>query len=618
MKKNTSLKKICFLIITIFILCIALVGCDEETYTKEVKTIDIYNVEDLQSLNNYLGDEYSLYTFELRDNINLSDIEWEPIGRDNENSFKGTFNGNGYTISNMSIVGMEYNQYTKSINYSNAGLFGYVYNASIKDLNLTSSKISYFLENDYSHIGLLIGYCYGNTSIENVEINGTINLGTSYYLQQRTNLKEITCEQTEYVGGIIGYSSGNFNFNSSISDVEKNNLMASRGPKYDRVNEDYVYIKDENGNNTSKIEYEVIGIQGKQECYPIEAFVGGAIGLVKGNDVIINNISSTSILPVVYSVSAYVGGVFGAVYHSNINQVDYSGSLGTNIYTKAVAGGIAGIIDETRCNNVLVEDTEITCLITRDNYQAYSIGGLIGYANDFSMLQSGEVNNTKILSNLKNIKSADSIDNYPAIGGLVGTSRDSDLTNCHANGGGVYKRDGVTPVDNTYIYTAGMIAIVLGNSNIESCYSSFFAYCGAISRYNENIYVDSKGKRILRFCKKDNPKVYIGINSYEENGVLKCQVLDEAGDELEIFEYKQFTGNSIETYINNFYDSNLSRLIKENDSTMVVGENNRELIDYELLTGMYSFVNLKYDINSVVQTGECDINLGEGIYQFVS
>ena len=73
------------------------------------------------------GKSYDGYTIKLTKNLDLNGIEWTPIGtKGTSNVFKGTFDGNGATISNLKISGGSY-----------VALFGETSGATIKDLTVT-------------------------------------------------------------------------------------------------------------------------------------------------------------------------------------------------------------------------------------------------------------------------------------------------------------------------------------------------------------------------------------------------------------------------------------------------------------------------------------------------
>src|SRR6516225_2330720 len=81
------------------------------TFISAATPIIINNAADLENINNNLSGNYV-----LGGNIDLSGVNFTPIGS-LVNPFTGTFNGNGYTISNLSI---------NLPSTSHVGLFGWV------------------------------------------------------------------------------------------------------------------------------------------------------------------------------------------------------------------------------------------------------------------------------------------------------------------------------------------------------------------------------------------------------------------------------------------------------------------------------------------------------------
>ena len=86
----------------------------------------IENVEQLNAVRNFLGDH-----FKLTSDIDLTGVNWQPIGTSSSNAYKGTFDGNGHTIKNLTINS------TQSL----VGLFGYIQSAQIRNLILIILKL---------------------------------------------------------------------------------------------------------------------------------------------------------------------------------------------------------------------------------------------------------------------------------------------------------------------------------------------------------------------------------------------------------------------------------------------------------------------------------------------
>ena len=125
----------------------------------------INTAEDLNNIRNNLSGKYVLGC-----NIDLNNVEWEPIGTSVE-PFSGILNGNGNTISNLKI--------SKCTQEGVAGLFGYS-NGIIKNLHIDGNiEIDASnTPNDRALIGALVGY---NSGIvyqcqNSVSINGKMTM----------------------------------------------------------------------------------------------------------------------------------------------------------------------------------------------------------------------------------------------------------------------------------------------------------------------------------------------------------------------------------------------------------------------------------------------------------
>ena len=107
------------------------------------------------------GNEYQGKFFSLKNNLDLANLNWTPIGNGTY-SFNGTIEGNGKTISNMKIAKVAYYETENDLGkYSAgvAGLFGSCGNTTIKDLRIVDAVISISNTADYDdlRVGTLIG-----------------------------------------------------------------------------------------------------------------------------------------------------------------------------------------------------------------------------------------------------------------------------------------------------------------------------------------------------------------------------------------------------------------------------------------------------------------------------
>jgi len=155
------MKKIMMIISMVLVLGLA--GCnflpDLEPTTLEVDTTNYLEISTLEQLKEMEVNQ----SYQLIADIDLAGEEWTPIG-DIDQPFLGNFNGNGHTISNLTITESHMGFY---------GLFGYL-KGDVENL-----KISNFLiqveDNFVINAGALAGMALG--TIKNVHVDGNIQVG---------------------------------------------------------------------------------------------------------------------------------------------------------------------------------------------------------------------------------------------------------------------------------------------------------------------------------------------------------------------------------------------------------------------------------------------------------
>ncbi len=122
---------------------------------------------------------------------NLEIIPFNPIGSyRKEKPFKGTFDGKGNTIFNLSQ-----NTWELDTGYSygdlGLGLFGMVEDATIKNLTIDGADIS----GESAICGIVAGCAYGDCTFENITVSNSKGADYQYYS-----------------GGIVGWASGNHQY----------------------------------------------------------------------------------------------------------------------------------------------------------------------------------------------------------------------------------------------------------------------------------------------------------------------------------------------------------------------------------------------------------------------
>ena len=136
-----------------------------------------YHVYTLDGFQDWVAN-YSTYSCTLHGDITLSD-EWTPIGTDSA-PYTATFDGGGYTISNLKIE--------SSDNY--AGFLGYI-DSEGKVANLTLKSPSVSGEGAVNYVGAIAGYNDGGNIESYTVLGGTVS-------------------GNRYVGTVAGYSNGTF------------------------------------------------------------------------------------------------------------------------------------------------------------------------------------------------------------------------------------------------------------------------------------------------------------------------------------------------------------------------------------------------------------------------
>lgn len=117
--------------------------------------------QDLIDLSDWVqgGEDTSQRIFVLQNDIDLGGVDFVPIGT-RENPFRGTFLGQGYSITGLSVTVPDYG--------AAAGLFGHLSYAAVDSLQVSGTVTA------CHWAGGLVGYAEGST-IENCSFTGSVN-----------------------------------------------------------------------------------------------------------------------------------------------------------------------------------------------------------------------------------------------------------------------------------------------------------------------------------------------------------------------------------------------------------------------------------------------------------
>ena len=132
---------------------------------------------------------------------NLEEKSWVPIGNRNIIKYRGTFDGNGKTITNLYI----------NASQLKVGLFGYTYKGTIKNLTFEYANVT----NTKDYTGILVGDIE-NSNLQNIKISNTCQIKGGKYTggiageldgNAYNCVNYATVQGIKYVGGFFGWYS---------------------------------------------------------------------------------------------------------------------------------------------------------------------------------------------------------------------------------------------------------------------------------------------------------------------------------------------------------------------------------------------------------------------------
>ena len=139
----------------------------------------------------------------LDKNIDLTGKDWTPIGTSFDNSYTGTFDGGGHTITGLTITTKD--QFVGLFGYLNRA--GTVKNVVMEGIQITSNHM-------FGNTGGVAGFSWG--TIENCSVSGSVSgtkcVGGVVGAQKAGSIigcsSSATVKGTRYVGGVAGEKQG--------------------------------------------------------------------------------------------------------------------------------------------------------------------------------------------------------------------------------------------------------------------------------------------------------------------------------------------------------------------------------------------------------------------------
>ncbi len=360
----------------------ATVKCDETTdytteltvngATAEVESLAIGSANGLKYFAALVngGNDFAGKTVTLLQNIDLGgekDNQWTPIGfyANDGNSankpFKGTFDGDNKTVSNLYYDGRD----------NGKGLFGYLgEGGTIKNLTISGAHVI-----GQAAVGALLGAAEKTGTVENCHVTGLIEIGGH---NGTTDFENI-------VGGLIGQGSYLTIVNCSVVGADGSYVEAhgSVGGLVGRLAE---------GLTIQKATVENIEVRGKANQYggPAGGNIGGVVGLIGYSstvqDVTLNKVTVLT-NDNVNTLGAVVGGVSNATGTVTINGISAQnvtltgGSNAANRPHKGLVGGAGteNVVLEGECEYDITLGNGFHA--TETNYVIYDATGLAYFAS---------------------------------------------------------------------------------------------------------------------------------------------------------------------------------------------------------------------------------------------
>jgi hypothetical protein len=420
--------------LSIFLITVALIagmaGCCQPPASSQ--TVEIQNWYELDAIRNNLVGSYVLMkdlndTTDGYDELVGETVDgkgWQPIGTEG-NAFKGTFDGNGHTMSDLFIDRPDEDE---------VGLFGRVEEGVVKNVGLVNVNVT-----GKKYVGALVGYSWKGTldsdtrppyskTYSHGSVTGEENVGglvgnnydgivnqceSSADVFHASSAPDEECWRT---GGLVGLNSGtvlNCNYNGVVNgDRQVGGLVG--------LNEAILtimgHVEDCGGEYSVKGNLEVGGVAGRSLGIIRRAsFKGDVNGIPVGDGLVTlnegatgNAYSSDTALP-----GSYVGGVVG-VNEGTVEDCSAEATVEGYQYV----GGLAG------ANEGTVEDCSSDSKVTGTS----NVGGLVGAngGNVGSCSSSGDVTGSSNTGRLVGYNTG-TVSNSDSTSWVTGTSDGGDL-----------------------------------------------------------------------------------------------------------------------------------------------------------------------------------------------
>ena len=246
---------------------VSLAAAKDLGYTIESNgSYTVYNADGLLNVAELVNGGKTDINITLDKNIDLTGKGWTPIGTSFDNSYTGTFDGGGHTITGLAVT----------TNDQFVGLFGYIGNAgTVKNVVMEGVLIT--SNNGSSQAGGVAGFSRG--TIENCSVSGSVS-------------------GTVYVGGVVGAQWGGSITGCSSSATVKGTV-------------DVGGVAGQTNSNATMTACYATGNATLEIASQNNIDVGGAVGFNGGSRILAcyatGNVTSTGSS----TVNVYIGGFCG-------------------------------------------------------------------------------------------------------------------------------------------------------------------------------------------------------------------------------------------------------------------------------------------------------------------
>ena len=255
----------------------------------------VTTAEGLKNIAELVNEEWkSDINITLTDDIDLTSIDWTPIGIDYNHQYTGTFDGGGHTITGLAVTGSD--QYAGL--FGRIGSGGTVKNVTLKDVKIESNHSS-------GNVGGVAGWSYGN--IEYCSVSGSVSSNST-------------------AGGVVGYQSDGAITGCNSSATVKGMVRAGG-------------VAGATNSGASLTGCYATGSVSVENNTTSAAYAGGVVGS--------NGASST--LTACYATGSVTGSGSGTIYTGGVTGTNDCGTLtacyhanGTVSGPDGTTGGVTG------------------------------------------------------------------------------------------------------------------------------------------------------------------------------------------------------------------------------------------------------------------------------------